>query len=184
MSKGTVLITGSNGYIASVTVNAFLEAGYSVCGTVRSLNSAKALLEKLKSYVDAGKLEFVIVPDITVPGAFDEAVKGVDAIVHMATPVSLSFTDPDPVIHTAVEGTKTILNSALEKAGSQLRTVVVTSSVVAIAGPKESPHVYDEKEWNEVAEGMVQQMGKKTPGPFIYSASKVAAEKAVWAFKK
>jgi hypothetical protein len=64
-----------NGYIASVTVGASLDAGYSVRGTVRRIDSAKTL-ERLQSYVDAGKLEIVEVPDITVEGAFDEAVKG------------------------------------------------------------------------------------------------------------
>jgi nucleoside-diphosphate-sugar epimerase len=76
MSKGTVLITGSNGYIASHVVGSFLDAGFSVRGTVRSLNSAKGLQQVLRSYVDSGKLTFVEVPDITVAGAFDEAVKG------------------------------------------------------------------------------------------------------------
>jgi nucleoside-diphosphate-sugar epimerase len=75
-TKGTVLITGANGYIASVTVGAFLDAGYSVRGTVRSLKSAQGLLKSLQSQVDAERLEIVEVPDITVEGAFDEAVKG------------------------------------------------------------------------------------------------------------
>jgi NAD(P)-dependent dehydrogenase (short-subunit alcohol dehydrogenase family) len=75
-TKGLVLITGANGYIASVTVGAFLEAGWTVRGAVRRASSAKGLQEVLKKYVDAGKLEVVEVPDITVPGAYDEAVKG------------------------------------------------------------------------------------------------------------
>jgi nucleoside-diphosphate-sugar epimerase len=36
-TKGLVLITGANGYIASVTVGAFLEAGWTVRGAVRSM---------------------------------------------------------------------------------------------------------------------------------------------------
>ena len=75
-SKGTVLITGSNGYIASVTVGVYLDAGWTVRAAVRKQSSAKGLSEVLKKYVDQGKLVFAQVPDITVPGAFDEAVKG------------------------------------------------------------------------------------------------------------
>ena len=75
-TKGLVLITGANGYIASVTVGAFLDAGWTVRGAVRRVSSANGLQEVLKKYVDAGKLEFIEVPDITVPGAYDEAVKG------------------------------------------------------------------------------------------------------------
>ena len=75
-TKGIVLISGINGYIASRTAETFLEAGYSVRGTVRSLSSAKGLQDVLKDYVKVGKLSVVEVPDITKSGAFDEAVKG------------------------------------------------------------------------------------------------------------
>jgi nucleoside-diphosphate-sugar epimerase len=74
MSKGLVLVTGANGYIAAKTVEAFLEAGYSVRGTVRRLSSGDEVAAALPQY--ASQLSFVEVPDITVPHAFDEAVKG------------------------------------------------------------------------------------------------------------
>lgn len=77
-TKGTVLITGINGYIASRTAQTFLEAGYSVRGTVRSFPSAKGVQDVFKDYVKVGKLSFLEVPDITKSGAFNEAVKGED----------------------------------------------------------------------------------------------------------
>jgi hypothetical protein len=77
MSKGLVLISGINGYIAAVTAKQFLDHGFSVRGTVRKQGSAERLIKgPLKDYANAGKLEIVEVPDITVDGAFDEAVKG------------------------------------------------------------------------------------------------------------
>lgn len=72
--NGLVLVTGANGYVAARTVEAFVKAGYSVRGTVRSKSSAKGLLDALSEY--ASRIEIVEVPDITVEGAFDEAVKG------------------------------------------------------------------------------------------------------------
>ena len=74
MSQGRVLVTGANGYIAARVVEAFLAAGYSVVGTVRSKARAADLLDALAQYKDA--LELVEVPDITVAGAFNGAVKG------------------------------------------------------------------------------------------------------------
>jgi nucleoside-diphosphate-sugar epimerase len=74
--KGLVLISGVNGFIASRTAEYFLKAGYSVRGTVRSLSSGKALQYVLSKYTTSGKFELAEVPDITVDGAFDEAVKG------------------------------------------------------------------------------------------------------------
>jgi GDP-D-mannose dehydratase len=76
-SKGLVLITGVNGYNANTAAKAFLDAGYSIRGTARSkASSLKFFEETFKEYIDAGRFEVVEVKDITVPGAFDEAVKG------------------------------------------------------------------------------------------------------------
>jgi nucleoside-diphosphate-sugar epimerase len=71
-----ILISGVNGFIASQTAKAFLNAGYSVRGTVRSKSSAEGLLRVLQHYVEADRLEVVEVNDITQPGAFDTAVQG------------------------------------------------------------------------------------------------------------
>jgi len=179
-SKGTVLITGVNGFIASRTAETFLEAGFSVRGTVRRFASGKALQEVLAQY--GSKLELVEVPDITIDGAFDKAVQGVTAILHMASPVSFSFTDPDYVINTAVHGTTSILASALE-AGQQLKNVVYISSIAAIAQPHDAPYTYTEKDWQEWAPAEVKKLGDKSPGPVIYTASKALAERAFWKFR-
>ena len=74
MSKGLVLVTGANGYIAARTIEAYLQAGWSVRGTARSASTTKPLVDALSQY--ASKLEIVEVPDITAVGAFDDAVKG------------------------------------------------------------------------------------------------------------
>jgi len=76
-SKGVVLISGVNGYISGWVARDFLEAGYSIRGTVRAKGpSTDGLLRALKEHVNAGRVEIVEVPDITADGAFDEAVKG------------------------------------------------------------------------------------------------------------
>ena len=77
-SKGTVLVTGASGFVAAHVMNEFLDNGYHVVGTVRSEASAGNVRETHGKYGD--KLSFAIVKDITEPGAFDEAVKGVDGV--------------------------------------------------------------------------------------------------------
>lgn len=165
MSKGLVLISGVNGYIAAVVAHHLLSEGYFVRGTVRKASSAAPLLEgPLKPYAENGSFTVVEVPDITVDGAFDEAAKGsfppihntnsstnspqgVTAIAHLASPVSFFFTDPEPVIRTAVQGTKTMLESAL-KAGPQLKSFVLLSSMAAIRNSTPPPYPFSEKDWN------------------------------------
>ncbi len=75
-SKGQiVLITGINGYIASVLGQHLLEKGYSIRGTARRAATTEALVKgPYAAYGD--RVEIFEVPDMTVDGAFDEAVKG------------------------------------------------------------------------------------------------------------
>ena len=87
-----VLITGANGYLAAYVVKKYLEAGYSVRGTVRSLSKSAFLKDKFGHYGD--RFELVVVEDITKDGAFDEAVKGVDVIAHTASPF-FNSSNPD-----------------------------------------------------------------------------------------
>ncbi len=71
----TILITGINGYIASVTGLRLLEKGYALVGTSRSTTNAQGLIHgSYKGY--ESRVTFVEIPDMTVPGAFDDAVRG------------------------------------------------------------------------------------------------------------
>ncbi|KAM0439996.1 hypothetical protein ACHAPT_001098 [Fusarium lateritium] len=179
-SKPIVLVTGANGYIAGPVIAAFLEAGYAVRGTVRSRASANTLVKALSKHGDA--LQIVEVPDIVAPGAFNEAVKGVHAIAHLASPVSLSFDDPDPVLEAAIQGTRGVLESAITE--PSIKSVVLMSSVAAVAAhDKELPYRFTEADWNLGAVDLVKKLGKNAPGPLIYVASKAASEKAFWDFR-
>ncbi|KAK3346428.1 hypothetical protein B0T25DRAFT_506859 [Lasiosphaeria hispida] len=178
-SKGLVLLTGANGYVSSRAVEAFLKAGYSVRGTVRSIASNKALVDALAQYGD--KFTLCEVPDIIVPGAFDEAVKGVDAVAHTATPVAFDFSDPEPVMRDAVGGILRALESAAKE--PKIKSFVFMSSITAVYSNKEGDYTFTEADWNTEAEDLVEKLGKETPGPVIYGASKTAAEKAMWKFR-
>lgn len=71
----TVLVTGVNGYIASVLGYHLLRKGYNLRGTTRSAASTKTLLsgpyEPFKE-----RVAIYEVPDMKIDGAFDEAAKG------------------------------------------------------------------------------------------------------------
>lgn len=180
-SSKTVLVTGANGYIGARTLEAFLQAGYSVRGAVRSASRAGDLLSALSQY--SGRLTLVEVPDITIAGAFDDAVKGVSGIAHLASPVTLVSDDPQYVLGVAVNSTETILNSAFKEAS--VETVVMMSSIFAmIPPPSDSPTVATEEVWNDWAMPLLESQGKDASGTLIYGASKVASEKAFWKFRE
>ena len=63
VTKGKVLVSGCNGYVAVWVTKQLLEEGYSVRGTIRRENAIPYLKELFGSY--GGRFEVVIVPDIT-----------------------------------------------------------------------------------------------------------------------
>lgn len=90
-----VVVTGANGFLAAWLVQELLDNGYSVRGTVRSLEKGEYVLSLFRDAVESKRFELFEVPDFLAEGAFDQAVKDVDAIVHTATPVHLGADDPD-----------------------------------------------------------------------------------------
>ncbi|KAI0357281.1 D-lactaldehyde dehydrogenase [Trametes cingulata] len=180
----TVLVTGANGYIGLWVVRELLARGYAVRGTVRSAGKARALSEYVARTLSAAQERFkaFVVADITEVGAFDEAIKGADGVVHTASPVSPSLEDPEAYIQPAVEGTLGILKSALH---SDVKRVVITASIAGVASSAIAPpKVYTEADWNDAAVRLVEEEGRKAPGMIKYDASKVLAERAAWNFMK
>ena len=132
-SAELVLITGATGFLGSAVLREALKAGYRVRAAVRS--AAKAETVRLRSRASEDQLAFVIVPDFLAKGAFDEAVQGVDAVIHVASPTPKGWVEEadaeDTFIRPAVEATLGIFES-VRNAGKSVRRVVVTSSMAAI----------------------------------------------------
>jgi uncharacterized protein YbjT (DUF2867 family) len=65
-----------------------LEAGYKVRAVVRRPAAAEKIkiAESTQPYLD--NLEIVFVQDLLEEGAFDEALVGIDYVLHIASPVS------------------------------------------------------------------------------------------------
>jgi nucleoside-diphosphate-sugar epimerase len=112
-----------------------LKAGYKVRAAVRNQAGFDRItsLKPLAPYVS--NLESIIVPDITVPGAYDEAVKGVKYIVHIASPLVQPVDTEElfqtEVIQPAIQGTVGILEAAHKVTG--IERIVITASMLSIA---------------------------------------------------
>jgi nucleoside-diphosphate-sugar epimerase len=110
MPSDLVLITGGTGHVGFKVLVEALEAGYSVRAAIRD-TSKKQLIVSTKSIqaINPGpRLTFIIVPDITVDSAYDEAVKGVKYVIHVASPLSTASMKPEDfgtlLIEPAVKG--------------------------------------------------------------------------------
>ncbi|KAJ8489564.1 hypothetical protein ONZ51_g2838 [Trametes cubensis] len=178
-----VLVTGANGYLGLWIVRALLERGYSVKGAVRSRTVADTISRFIQDKYpeQAAKFRCVLVPDITVDGAFDDAVADVSAVIHTASPVLLAEEDPDSCIKPAVGGTVSILHSVL-KYGTHVKRVIITSSIAAVFSTYGPSGLYTEEMWNDDAVKTVREQGRDAPGDLKYAASKVLSEKAAWEF--
>jgi nucleoside-diphosphate-sugar epimerase len=160
-------------------VSALLEQGFTVVGTVRSNSKGQYLKKHFLKYGD--KFSYTIVEDVGKEGAFDDAVKDVDAVEHTASPFYTDAKDPDELIKPAVDGTLNILRS-VAKNGHKVRRVVITSSMAAVHSPKDHPYVFTERDWNKHDTKVVEQKGIDASGSSKYQASKTYAEHEAWDF--
>jgi dihydroflavonol-4-reductase len=175
----TVLLTGASGYIGKHITLQLLNQGYEVRASVRSLSKSdevrSAVLPHLldSSNLDS-RLTFVEL-DLEKDSGWDSALKGIDVLLHTASPFPLSSPkDENDLIRPAVEGTLRALRAA-KIAG--VNRVILTSSVAAIYG-RELPSgalAYDETMWTDVEHPV---------GRVAYTKSKTLAEKAAWDFVK
>jgi len=112
--------------------------------------------------------------DLLKKGSFDEAAKGSDYILHVASPFFLNPKNPQTeLVDPAVNGTIAVLEAA--KRSGTVKRVVITSSVAAVySNPDDNgpDYVFSEKDWNT----------KSTLIESPYAFSKVMAEKAAWAW--
>ncbi|CAH0036580.1 unnamed protein product [Clonostachys rhizophaga] len=174
-----VLVTGANGFIATHILQTLLQGGYHVRGVVRSQSSADAVL---KTFPDnSGSLSVVVVPDMTITGAFDEAVKGIDAVLHTASPFTLNVNDNEAeVLLPAIKMTQGLLES-VSTYGADVKRVVITSSFAAMVDLTKGlwpGHTYNEADWNPIT----YEAAKTADAGTAYVASKALAEKAAWKF--
>lgn len=165
-----VLVTGASGFIASRIIEQLLAHGHRVRGTVRSLKKEKELAP-LRGLPGAPERLELVEADLLTDSAFDEAARGMDAVLHTASPYVLDAKDPQAdLVDPAVKGTRNVLGSAA-RAGS-VRRVIVTSSMAAITDEPESDHVLTEADWN------TRSSLDRNP----YYFSKTLAERAAWEF--
>lgn len=184
VNSGKILVTGASGYIGSWIVKTLVDRGYSVVVAVRSQHHVDFITKRFPEY--EGKVTGVVVPDIGAPGAYDDAVKDVDGIIHAASPATLVWNDPSEIIDPAVNSVKGILGSAA-KFGKNVKRVVLCSSSSSItsgdAGERTRPR-WSETDWNEISPKEVQEQGKASNPFAVYDASKTLAERAAWDFVK
>jgi len=156
---GKVLVTGGTGFVGAYIIKELIEKGYSVRAIRRS-----------------NKLPFFISPDVLnkaewVNGdvldviSLNEAMKGVDHIIHSAASVSFVKSERAQMYNTNVDGTANVVNLALENG---IKKLVHISSISALGRTFAGEHVNEEKKW------MISKLNSH------YGISKNKSEMEVW----
>src|SRR5438067_5083410 len=165
---GLVLVTGGSGYIGGWCVAELLRRGYEVRTTVRDPRREQGVVDAVSSVADSGGRLSFAVAGLTAGDGWDAAVKGVDYVLHVASP--LGGGTPDAMITAARDGTLRVLRAAV---AAGVKRVVMTSAANA-ASPSSyaTEGVTDETPWTDPDD----------PTLICYRRSKTLAERAAWDF--
>jgi dTDP-glucose 4,6-dehydratase len=159
-----ILVTGADGFIGSHLVEQLVTQGYRVraFALYNSFNSW-GWLDQCSEEVKKGFEVFS--GDIRDPHGVKEAMKGCDAVLHLAALIAIpySYHSPDTYVDTNVKGTLNILQAARELG---IRRVIHTST----------SEVYGTARFVPITEDHPLQ------GQSPYSATKIAADQLAYSF--
>jgi nucleoside-diphosphate-sugar epimerase len=177
-TSGTILVTGSNGHVASNIIVEALALGFKVRGTVRNPDKFP-VLDKLYNNPNYSS---VVVEDFITPGAFDEAVKGVDAILLTATPLP-GPADPNDIVPQTIAYAVGVAKSAL--ASPTVKRIVWTGTIPIVFNPGVA-YKQDRTTWADDAVKAAWAPPPYTPDRawVAYKAAKDEAERALFEFAK
>ena len=154
-----ILVTGGSGFIGAYIIKELVEKGYAV----RAMRHSNAAPFFIPAHINA-KVEWVL-GDVLDVVSLDEAMDGIDAVIHAAAKVSFHESERRALNKINIDGTANVVNIALEK---NIRRFVHISSVAAIGRTVTGETITEEKKW--------------LPGKWhtTYAISKYHAELEVW----
>ncbi len=159
-----ILVTGSDGFIGSHLVEELVKKGYKVKAFVyyNSFNTWGWLDTLSQDIMDNVE---IFQGDIRDPNGVEEAVKGVDAIFHLAALIAIPFSyhSPDTYVDTNIKGTLNILQAARKQ---NIKRVLITST----------SEVYGTAQYVPIDEKHPFQ------GQSPYSATKIGADRLAESF--
>ncbi|KAI0854623.1 hypothetical protein F4860DRAFT_498966 [Xylaria cubensis] len=176
----TILVTGANGLIASWIVERFLQAGYRVRGTVRSISRCSWMEPFFADRHGPGRFELIEVSDFSAPGAWDLSVKGVAGVAGVAGQAGLDLMDVDAALDLEFPFVTGLLKAAKDE--PSVKSVVFTSSAWAAWTPDPSKKV-TLHEWSyndEAVRVMRSDASKEEKGIKGYMAFKSLLEQRIW----
>ena len=135
-----ILVTGGTGFLGSYIIKLLVEKGYRVRAIRRS--------SKLPTWMDESVFKNVewVEGDVLDVVALEEAMEGVEAVIHSAAVVSFLKKERKTMYQVNIDGTTNVVNVMLEK---NINRLVYISSVAALGRTAGGGHVNEERKWEE-----------------------------------
>ena len=135
-----ILVTGGTGFLGSYIIKLLVEKGYRVRAIRRS--------SKLPTWMDESVFKNVewVEGDVLDVVALEEAMEGVEAVIHSAAVVSFLKKERKTMYQVNIDGATNVVNVMLEK---NINRLVYISSVAALGRTAGGGHVNEERKWEE-----------------------------------
>jgi nucleoside-diphosphate-sugar epimerase len=157
--KGKILVTGGTGFLGAYIIRELIENGWAVRAIRRGGSRPEFIAADILQRVEW------VTGDILDVVALEEAMEGVDGVVHAAAKVSFAGRDRHELFSINVEGTANVVNMALLQ---NVKRFVHVSSVAALGRTGQGELVTEQKSWEESKYNT------------SYSISKFRGEVEVW----
>ena len=135
-----ILVTGGTGFLGAYIIKNLVEKGHAVRAIRRS--------STLPFFIDHSILEQVewVQGDVLDVVSLQEAMQGIDAVVHSAAIVSFTKDQRQKMYSVNIDGAANVVNMALE---TGVRRLLHVSSVAALGRTTKAATVTEEKKWEE-----------------------------------
>lgn len=135
---GIILVTGGTGFIGAYIIKELVLKGY----TVRAIRRSQTLPFFISPEI-FNAVEWIS-GDVLDLSSLEDAMKGVDTVIHSAAIISFLKSERKKMYQVNVEGTANVVNIALEQ---NVRRFVHISSISALGRTANGDHVSEEKKW-------------------------------------
>ncbi|MDH3297166.1 MAG: aldehyde reductase [Gemmatimonadota bacterium] len=165
-----VLLTGISGFIAKHVALELLNAGYGVCGTIRTPSRADEVREAVEQAGGDTTLLSFVEADLSSDDGWVKAAQGCTYVQHVASPFPMvQPRDREALVPEARQGALRVLEAA-RAAGAH--RIVLTSSMVAMMYRADRPErmVVTESDWTDPEWDRLS----------AYIVSKTRAERSAW----
>lgn len=175
-----ILVTGASSWHGMHTVDQLLRQGYTVRGTVIDANKALDMTSYFHRRYDSDRFEAVIVPDRTIPGAYNVAARRCSGLVH-ADNTRMTSANPYDVIPPTIMGALNMLEAAARE--PRMRRVVYCSSVLAATNHGgHRPSTITHESWNVAAfcNAWDPSHSRNDRSKDVMASAAMQAEQTVW----